>query len=493
MPTPDTVLVLGPEDNVGVLTAAADGLPVGHKVALRAIAKGAPVVKFGQSIGVASRAIRAGEHVHVQNVAFSDAVSFGSLPVQAKAEASPAGVDSFDGYLRDKGRAGTRNYVVIMASVNCSATVVRRISEHFRDKPLGKNIDGVVPVIHHSGCAQAVDGKSDELLNRSLAGWLYHPNVVGALIIGLGCEDITVEIINAAAPPADRRHAVVIDHMGIQDVGGIKNAVETGIKKVRAILKALPAFKRQALPVSHLAVGLNCGGSDAFSSITANPALGIAADILVARQGAAVLSETPECFGAEKVLVGRCTEAADKKHLKAIFARWNEFCAARGISLNNNLAPGNIAGGISTILEKSLGATAKGGSTRVRQVLDYAEQVTRSGLVFMDTPGFDPVSVTGQVAGGCNVIAFTTGRGSVFGCAIVPTVKIATNTPMFERMRGDMDFDAGRVLSQKADLAKVGAELARLLVSVAGGARTASETAGVGSDEFVPWQLGENL
>lgn len=489
----DELLILGPKDNVGVLAVGSAAVPIGHKIALKAIAKGAAVVKFGQTIGLAKKAIAEGEHVHIHNVAFSDTVSFAKLPVKA-AEGKLPDIDaSFQGYAREDGRAGTRNYIVIMASVNCSATVVRMISDHFKAAPIGKNIDGVVPVIHQSGCAQAVDGRSDSLLNLTLAGWLFHPNVVGALVIGLGCEDITFESISKAAPSTAKKRKIVVDHMGIQDVGGIKKAVEIGIKKVEAIIQALPAFKRTPLPVSHLAVGLNCGGSDAFSSITANPALGIASDILVSRQGTAVLSETPECFGAEKVLVARCAAAADKKKLKKIFASWDKFCEARGVTLNNNLSPGNISGGISTILEKSLGATAKAGSTGFRQVVGYAEPITEHGLVFMDTPGFDPVSVTGQVAGGCNLIAFTTGRGSVFGCSIVPTVKISTNTTLFERMRDDMDFDAGRILSQKADLVQVGRELAQFLVSVASGRKTASESLGVGNDEFVPWQLGENL
>lgn len=486
-------LVLNERDNVGVLTKPLKGIPAGHKIAVRDIKADSPVIKFGQPIGISKRAISAGEHVHVHNIKFSNAISFDPKNFK-KSKALPGKTlpSYFMGYPRRDGRAGTRNYIAVISTVNCSASVVKKVAGYFDGKKLPKGIDGVVPVTHGSGCAQDLEGRSNRMLNRTLAGWLDHPNVVGAVVIGLGCEDVTIESLYASLPKKSRVDKKFIDSFNIQDAGGTQRSVRTGIDKVKKLISKLPNYKRTRLPVSLLVVGLNCGGSDSFSAFTANPALGIAGDLLSARGGAIVLGETPECFGAEKYLAGRCINAQDKIKLHKIFKWWAEYGKKHGVSMNSNLSPGNILGGISTILEKSLGAIAKAGSSPISQVLEYAERISSRGLIFMDTPGFDPVSVTGMAAGGCNLIVLTTGRGSMFGCSIAPTVKIAATTPLFNKLRGDMDIDAGKALS-KNDLARSGAGIYTFLVEAAGGLKTAGEKQGLGTEEFVPWQLGENF
>ena len=487
----NSYIMLDPNDNVGVV-ARLKSIPVGHKIAIKPISSGKPVIKFGQPIGLASRNIKPGEHVHIHNMAFSDKLKFSmSKPGPAKkADALPS---HFQGYLRKDGRAGTRNYIIIVSSVNCSASVVREIARHFEDKDLAKkNIDGVIPVTHGSGCGQAIGGISDRMLNRTLAGWIYHPNVVGALVIGLGCEDITIKSINSCLSAKDRSGVSAIESFNIQDAGGTKKAIDLGVAKLNKIISKLPKFKRTPLPVSMLTVALNCGGSDAFSAITANLSLGIAGDILASKDGTIVLGETPECFGAENYLSQRCLMKSDKQKLMHIFSRWRELARSNKLTMNNNLAPGNIKGGLTTILEKSLGAVKKGGSSPINQVLEYGERITKKGLVFMDTPGFDPISVTGMAAGGCNLVAFTTGRGSMFGCSIVPTIKISSTSELYKKLKDDIDIDAGKALHQN-NVAQVGREIYNIFLKTANGTKTSSEAQKLGREEFVPWQMGENL
>lgn len=484
--------MIDPKDNVGVVIARHKTVPAGHKIALRPIGSGKPVIKLGQPIGLATRNIKPGEHVHVHNMAFSDKLSF-SMPKPGPVKKGNALPSHFQGYLRKDGRAGTRNYIIIVSSVNCSASVVREVARCFEKRDLSKiNVDGIIPVTHGSGCAQAIGGLSDRLLNRTLAGWIYHPNVVGALVIGLGCEDITIKSINSCLSAKERSGRPIIESFNIQDAGGTKKAVELGMARLNRIISMLPKLKRTALPVSMLTVALNCGGSDAFSAITANQALGMAGDILVSKGGTIVLGETPECFGAEKYLARRCVRDSDRRRLMKKFSWWNEWAEKNSFSMNNNLAPGNLEGGITTILEKSLGAIKKGGSSPIEQVIDYGERITRKGLVFMDTPGFDPVSVTGMAAGGCNLIAFTTGRGSMFGCPIAPTIKIASTSELYNRLKNDMDIDAGRSLHQN-NLAEAGREIYNFFLKTANGTKTSNESQGLDREEFVPWQLGENL
>lgn len=472
----------------------------GHKVALCALRAGDRVIKFGHVIGEATQAIAAGAHVHTHNVRV--------LPSDWHAIASNAGPArpvpvpvlerlprEFLGYPRPAGRAGVRNYVVVVASVNCSATVVKAIARHFEGPSAAlaeREIHGVVPITHGAGCAMASDGLGAEVLNRSLAGWMFHPNVVGAVLVGLGCEKTTCTTIWETRQRLGLVREIPLEQFSIQDLGGTAAAIEHGITVVQKLIESLPRFRRHPLPVSELSLALNCGGSDAFSSLTANPMLGHCSDYLAALGATAVLAEIPECNGAEDLLSSRTVSAADRERLRAIFQWWQDYALKHGVEINDNMSLGNIASGITTILEKSLGAVSKAGSGAVSQVVDYAEPVTAAGVALMNTPGFDPVSVTGLVAGGCNLVAFSTGRGSVYGCAIAPTLKLATTTELFRRMAGDMDFDAGRILAGLA-MDDAALEFFHLLIAVASGKRTCSEALGLGREEFVPWAVGETL
>jgi altronate dehydratase len=481
---------LRPGDTVEGITLR-DAVGNGHKVASSRIPKGGTVVKFGHVIGVATRDIEPGSHVHVHNVEMpSPELCHGDEEVhRERARAVGTLPTNFKGYRRPNGRAGTRNYVVVVSSVNCSATVVKAVCRNFLGRP---EVDGVVPVTHQSGCAQAIGGLGYQVLNRTLAGWIFHPNVVGAVVIGLGCEGTTFKSILEARQMRPDAAGIPLETLNIQDVGGTAECIRKGTEAVEKVLKRLPRFERVDIPVSELGIALNCGGSDAFSSLTANPALGIASDLLVQRGGMVALAEIPECHGCEDMLAARAESDAVRKRLDETFAWWNDYATRHEVSLNNNLAAGNIAGGITTIVEKSLGAVAKGGHTPLKEIVEYSDPIRSKGFVLMNTPGFDPVSVTGLVAGGCNLVAFTTGRGSVFGCAIAPTVKIATTSALFSRMRGDMDFDAGRALTGMT-IEQLGEELYLDIVAVASGRRTTSEELGLGWEEFVPWPIAETL
>lgn len=505
-------IILHNADNVAVVTTpeglaagvtlplptpltAVDAIPSGHKVATNRIAQGAPVRKFGHVIGVATQAIDRGQHVHVHNVAMPPTalVNEGG-GIESHAVASVANLPQiFQGYKRLHGRAGVRNYVVVVSSVNCSATVVKAVCRRFGGDDLRRRgVDGVVPVTHQSGCAQAMGGLSHQVLNRTLAGWMFHPNVVGAVVIGLGCEGTTAKTIFAARDAMGLVQDIPVETLTIQDVGGTAAAIEAGTQAVQRVLASLPTFQRQALPVSQLNLALNCGGSDAFSSLTANPVLGLVSDMLAQLHGTVALAEIPECTGAEDLLYSRITQESVRVRLQETFAWWDDYAQRQKVELNNNLAPGNIAGGITTIVEKSLGAVAKSGSTALTEVVGYAHPIHEAGFTLMNTPGFDPVSVTGLVAGGCNMVAFTTGRGSVYGCAIAPTLKIATTTELFKRMASDMDVDAGRVLAD-GTLTGVAQDLYRFVIEVASGKPTCSELLGLGWEEFVPWPIAETL
>lgn len=472
----------------------------GHKVALFPLNIGDRIIKFGHEIGEAIKPIKPGDHVHTHNVKVlpSDwhAVDIqvgptGTLPA-ALLERLPR---EFLGYPRSAGRAGVRNYIVVVASVNCSATVVKSIARRFEGQSTAlaeREIHGVVPITHGAGCAMASDGLGAEVLNRSLAGWIYHPNVVGAVVVGLGCEKTTFTTISETRNRLGLVREIPLQQFSIQDVGGTVAAIEHGISVVQKLIESLPRFRRHPLPVSELALALNCGGSDAFSSLTANPLLGHCSDYLASLGATSVLAEIPECNGAEDLLYSRTVSAADRERLRVIFQWWQDYAQKHGVEINDNMSLGNVASGITTIIEKSLGAVSKGGSSPIRQVVDYAEPITKRGLVLMNTPGFDPVSITGLVAGGCNLVAFTTGRGSVYGCAIAPTLKLATTTELYRRMAGDMDFDAGRILTG-VSMEEAAVEFFHLLVEVASGKQPCSEALRLGYEEFVPWAVGETL
>jgi arabinonate dehydratase len=473
-----------------------EAVPRGHKLALIDLPSGTEVRKYGQPIGLATRDIAAGEHVHEHNLrsltrsrppgvpdAADDAAPAAVLP----AHPSPPGeVPTFDGIVRADGRVGTRNYIALLSTVNCSATVVKRIaaafsaSSAFDEYP---GVDGVIAVTHGTGCGMSADGEGLALLRRTLAGYARHPNVGAVVLVGLGCEVNQISALTEELGLEDR--------LVIQELGGSMATVRRGIDQVRELLPAAAAAaKRTPTPVSALTLGLQCGGSDAWSGVSANPVLGVAVDRLVAAGGTAVLAETPEIHGAEHLLTRRAASAEVARALLQRVAWWERYAAAEGGNLDNNPSPGNRAGGVTTIEEKSLGAVAKGGSTPLRAVYRYAEPVTERGLVFMDTPGYDPVSVTGIVAGGANLVSFTTGRGSVFGCRPAPSLKLATTTELYRRMADDMDFDCGPVIDGRATVTELGEALFEEIRAVASGRPTKSEELGFGDEEFVPWQLG---
>ena len=473
----------------GLAVTISEPIASGHKLALRPIARGEPVLKYGQGIGVATADIAAGQHVHVHNVGMAEsshahAAGAGYRPTEPAA--TPL---TFEGYVRADGRVATRNYLGVISSVNCSATVCRHIADAFKGEALAAfpQVDGVVAITHGSGCGMGGNGEGLELLQRTLRGYANHPNFAGVLVIGLGCE------VNQIAPLVETLQARapgMFATLTIQDEGGTRETIAQGKQLIAEMLQQADQARRETVPLRHLAVGLQCGGSDGYSGITANPALGAAVDLLVQHGGTAILSETPEIYGAEHLLTHRAATPAVADKLLKRLSWWEDYAALHGGDLNNNPSPGNKAGGITTILEKSLGAVAKAGSSGLMEVLEYAEPVRAHGLVFMDTPGYDPVSATGQVAGGANLICFTTGRGSTYGCKPTPSLKLATNTPMFERMRLDMDFDCGGIVEGRETIEEAGAALLQLMIATASGQASKSEENGLGDNEFLPWQLG---
>lgn len=480
----------------GKITLLSD-IPRGHKLALENIQLGYKILKWNSVIGVTTSNVLCGEHVHTHNCRmpspeeFSSNVKKGSAHDLTSLEKQVP--TTFLGFERASGRFGIRNYLIVAATVNCSATVVKAICQHFKTQDLSQyKIDGVIPLTHQTGCAQAIGGLNFNTLNRTLAGWVYHPNVVGALLVGLGCEGTTPDSVLAHAKKMNLKTDATIETMSIQDLGGTSSAINSGISRVQKILESLPKFERKEVSVSKLILALNCGGSDSFSSLTANPALGVTTDLLTHLEGTSVLAEIPECHGAEPILESRSSSEKTTADLRAIFEWWHEYAKKQNVSLNNNLAPGNIAGGLTTIIEKSLGAVSKAGTATLTSVVDYSYPITQNGFVLMNTPGFDPVSVTGLVAGGCQLVAFTTGRGSTYGASIAPTIKISSNSELFRKMSGDMDFNAGEALENKS-IQELGVELFKFIVSVASGNKTKSELLGLGWEEFTPWPIGETL
>ncbi|WP_439529038.1 UxaA family hydrolase [Pannonibacter sp.] len=485
--------VAGGVDPLGLGRPLPQSLSAGHKIALRPIPEGASILKFGQIIGAAKMDIAAGEHVHTHNCAFSAhdrAYAIGEDLARAKAAVPHEAPRHFAGYLRSDGRIGTRNFVALCATVNCSATVIRRAAFELEtsgvlaDYP---NVDGIVAFAHGSGCGMASEGRGFEILQRVLWGHATHPNVGAAVFVGLGCEVMQIARMKAAFGAVGANH---FHGLTIQDTGGTRQTIAAIKAKVLEILPAVNAVRREPVPVSGLKVALQCGGSDGLSGITANPALGVACDRLVGLGATVILSETPEIYGAEQLLLRRTANQVVADRLIECLGWWERYTAMNGGSMDNNPSPGNKAGGLTTILEKSLGAVAKGGSTPLTAFYDYAEQVTAPGLVFMDTPGYDPVSATGQIAGGAQIVVFTTGRGSAFGSKPAPTVKLATNDALFASMPEDMDLNCGDVLSESVPLTDKGQQILELLIAIASGEQSKSEALGLGDNEFVPWQVG---
>ena len=488
---------LSASDNVVTAIAALDigqegaitQIPRGHKMATQDIPKGAPVYKYAQVIGYAGVDIAKGDHVHTHNLEFRNVDQTYEFATNLRTVSPVAKLDMFMGYRRASGRVGTRNYIAVLTSVNCSATAARRIADYFTDDKLAAypNVDGVVAFVHGTGCGMAGSGDGFEALQRVMWGYARNPNVGGVLMAGLGCEmnqiDWLVEAYGLKTGP-------LFQSMNIQNVGGLQKTIDLGIKKIEEMLPIVNQATRTECPASELMVALQCGGSDAWSGITANPALGYAVDLLTAQGGTGVLAETPEIYGAEHLLTARAVDKNVGEKLVGMIKWWEDYTARNLGSMDNNPSPGNKKGGLTTILEKSLGAAAKGGTTPLTGVYKYGEPVTAKGFTFMDSPGYDPASVTGQIASGCNLVCFTTGRGSAFGSKPSPTIKVATNTDMYNRMVDDMDINAGTILTDGRSVQEVGREIYEMFLRVASGEQSKSEAQGLGDFEFVPWQIG---
>ena len=470
-------------------------VPKGHKLSTTGIGQGQPVRKFGQVIGFAGRDIPPGAWVHEHNVAiqeFERDYAFAS-EVHEDRRLRPGELPAhFQGFRRPGGRSGTRNYIGILSSVNCSATVIDFIADEvarsgiLADYP---NIDGVIPFTHGTGCGMGSKGEEFDILARTQWGYATHPNFAAVLVVGLGCEVFQIPRLKDIYGIAEGEH---FQSLTIQEIGGTRKAIAAGVAKVREMLPFADRCRRETLPASELTLALQCGGSDGYSGMTANPALGAAADLLVRNGGTAILSETPEIFGAEHLLTRRAESREVGQKLVDLIDWWKNYAARNGGELNNNPSPGNKAGGLTTILEKSLGAAAKGGNATLRGVYRYAERIDRNGFVFMDTPGYDPVAATGQVAGGANVLCFTTGRGSAYGCKPTPSIKLATNSDLYRRMEDDMDVNCGDILDG-VSIAEKGQEIFSKILSISSGKKSKSEQLGYGRNEFVPWQIGATM
>ncbi len=467
-------------------------IPRGHKIATVAISKGDPVRKYDQIIGFAMEDIKPGDHIHTHNCEFriferdyAYSTELSNAPLVAEEERR-----TFEGYVRANGKVGTRNHIGILTSVNCSATVARYIADTFNST--GRlsdysNIDGVSAFVHATGCGMADSGEGYENLQRTLWGYAQHPNFAGVLIVGLGCE---VNQIPFLLDAYGLELNDTFQTMTIQETGGTRKTVDEAVERIASMLPAANNVKRQTVPASELTVALQCGGSDAYSGITANPALGNAVDRLVANGGTGILSETPEIYGAEHLLTRRAVSQEVGEKLIERIRWWEDYTERNHGSMDNNPSPGNKAGGLTTILEKSLGAAAKGGTTNLTGVYKYAEPVDTKGFVFMDSPGFDPASITGQVASGANLVCFTTGRGSVYGCKPSPSIKLSTNTPMYQRMADDMDINCGVIADGDATVQEVGEQIFDYFLEIASGRQSKSEALGFGDNEFIPWQIG---
>jgi altronate hydrolase len=529
LPLSDAAIRLHPLDNIVIVKMSVQAgtrltsgqgdlvvqqtIPSGHKLAITPIASGAVVRRYGQIIGFATRSIAPGDHVHSHNLSVGDfardyAFGVDVKPIELMPEPDRR---TFMGYRRANGHVGTRNYLALISTVNCSAHVTRQIAQHFTPERLAAypNVAGVIALTHPYGCSAQVGGADHQQLQRVLAGMALHPNVGAYVLIGLGCEvnqisDLVSVIASRAAAtqsPAQTSEiassasgllAMTQPTLVIQDLGGTRKTIEAGIKAVEELLPRVNAIQRTPQPVSELMLGMECGGSDSWSGVTANPLVGLVGDAIVQQGGSIVVSETTEIYGAEHLLTRRAINEDVGRKLIEKVKWWEDFTRRLGTEIDNNPSPGNKAGGLTTIYEKALGAIAKGGSTPLTGVYAYAEPITTRGFAFMDSPGNDWTSVTGEVASGCNLVLFTTGRGSVFGFKPAPSIKIATNTPMFDRMCEDMDFNAGRILDGES-MQTLTQELLEMVIAAASGQPSKSEALGIGEAEFAPWHLGETL
>jgi altronate hydrolase len=497
----------GTNFTLGSLTfSARQEIPQGHKVALQSIAAGEMIVRYGSVIGRATQPIVVGDHVHSHNLVHDHQMALVAESIQPPPAPPPILGRTFQGFKRADGRVGTRNYVAIVSTVNCSASVAHVVSRSVGAELLSRfeHVDGIVPIAHEGGCAMEYGGLKHQMLARVLVGLARHPNVGACILIGLGCEQGTVGYLSqnhglvslrgpSGEPLGQHCGEATIPVFSIQDEGGYQRTIDRCLGVIKDSLAEANRASRTTCDARHLMVGLECGGSDGFSGITANPALGAAADRIVACGGTAILSETTEIYGAEHLLVARSRSLSVAQRLLDRIRWWHEYAGKYGVELDNNPSVGNKAGGLTTIAEKSLGAVAKGGTTALEGVFEYAQRINQAGFVVMDTPGFDPASVTGMMAGGANLIVFTTGRGSCFGSKPAPTIKVASNDALFERLHDDMDFNAGPIASQGITVEQAGAELFEMILRVASGETTKSERQGIGDHEIVPWTVGPTL
>jgi len=508
------VIFLHPADNVcvaardlpkGVVVSAGDSsvelceaVRMGHKIALAPLSAGQQVVKYGQIIGFTTADVAPGSWIHTHNLTAGEFARDYAASTEIPPDPAPLTGLTFQGYQRADRKPGTRNYLAVISTVNCSATVSKAVAARFNAETLRAfpNIDGVVAFTHGTGCGMQFGGEGHATLNRVMGGIARHPNIGGYVLIGLGCETATLgylmedqKLVQIGGGTGKINRPPVLS---MQDVGGTTKTIEAACKLVAEMLPRANDVRRESVPLSELVLGTNCGGSDGNSGITANPALGVASDLLVAAGGTVILGETTEIYGAEQLLTRRARTPLVAQKLIDRIRWWEWYTGLFGCTPDNNPSPGNKEGGLTTIYEKSLGAIAKAGGTAMTEVYHYAEQVKERGFVVMDTPGLDPVSVTGIVAGGAQMMVFTTGRGSCFGCKPTPSIKVATNTPMYERMIDDMDLDAGTILAGKS-VDAVGREIFAEIIAVASGKRTKSEQHGIGQEEFVPWNIGPTL
>jgi altronate hydrolase len=505
---PAPVIRLHPDDGVliarsslppGMVVAegvtTVERIPAGHKVAIRPIAVGEPIRRYGQIIGFATAPIAPGQHVHTQNCGMGDFAKDYAFGVDVTPTPNFDLPATFDGIRRPDGRVATRNYIGILTSVNCSAHVAGMVADVFRKNPFTgynplayfPNVDGVVALTHKTGCGMTQD-EPLTVLRRTLGGYARHANFSAVVVLGLGCE-----VNQIGGLMKEQKLAGRLRELEIQEIGGTRKTVEAGVAFVREALTDANNVKREPVSASELTVALQCGGSDGYSGVSANPALGAASDLLVRHGGTVILSETPETYGAEHLLTRRAVSREVGEKLVALMRWWEEYTEREGAEMNANPSPGNKAGGLTTILEKSLGAMAKAGSTNLVDVVNYAEAVTKKGFVFMDTPGYDPVAATGQVAGGANLVCFTTGRGSVFGCKPAPSIKLATNSAMYKRMEDDMDVNCGTILDGEETVQQCGQRIFELMLKTASGQPTKSESFDFGGAEFAPWVLGATM
>jgi altronate hydrolase len=508
MTSPSLIIKLHPDDDVAIARhaissgivldelnglAVRDEIPAAHKVAVRTIREGSAVRRYGQTIGFASATIEAGSHVHSHNLSMGDFARDHDFGVDVRPVSPSAEARTFMGFRRPDGRVATRNYIGVISTVNCSATVSKLVSQHFSAPgrlDAFPNVDGVVPITHSFGCCIDHNGEGIRQLRRTIGGFARHANFAGVLVIGLGCESNQMGAMFVAQGVSPGPGLVPLV---IQELGGTQKTVDAAIEAIERMLPAANAMVREPLPIEHLNIALQCGGSDGYSGITANPALGVAVDLLVQHGGTAILSETPEIYGAEHLLTRRAISREVGEKVVERIRWWEEYAVREKGSIDNNPTPGNKAGGLTTILEKSLGAVAKSGSTPLMGVYQYAEPIDTHGLVFMDAPGYDPMGATGQIASGANLVVFTTGRGSCFGAKPAPSIKVATNTRMYQRMQDDMDINCGDIMDGEASVEQKGREIFEAILRVASGEKSKSEQLGVGNEEFVPWMIGAQM